>query len=86
MLELLPFAKLGAGGRGARRYQVLSRALRRRSADMRRPSTLRYCQRLLGSLAAHRASWNSQPSSFTVDLSIATLEKECAPSRRRWPR
>ena len=33
-------------------------------------------QRLLGWLAAHRAAWNSQPTSFTVNLSIATLEDE----------
>jgi hypothetical protein len=30
----------------------------------------------LGWLAAHRAAWNSQPTSFTVNLSIATLEDE----------
>jgi EAL domain-containing protein (putative c-di-GMP-specific phosphodiesterase class I) len=73
MLELLPFAKLRAGGQ-TRRYQVLSRA----STPQRDPAAFDalVLQRLLGWLAAHRASWNSQPTSFTVNLSIATLEDE----------
>jgi len=33
-------------------------------------------QRLMGWLASHRSAWNSQPTSFTVNLSIATLEDE----------
>ncbi len=73
MLELLPFAKLRAGGQ-TRRYQVLSRA----ATPQRDPAAFdaQVLQRLLGWLAAHRASWNSQPTSFTVNLSIATLEDE----------
>jgi EAL domain-containing protein (putative c-di-GMP-specific phosphodiesterase class I) len=73
MLELLPFAKLRAGGQ-TRRYQVLSRS----STAQRDPAAFDalVLQRLLGWLAAHRASWNSQPTSFTVNLSIATLEDE----------
>jgi EAL domain-containing protein (putative c-di-GMP-specific phosphodiesterase class I) len=73
MLELLPFAKLRAGGQ-TRRYQVLSRS----SMSQRDPAAFDalVLQRLLGWLAAHRASWNSQPTSFTVNLSIATLEDE----------
>ena len=73
MLELLPFAKLRAGGQ-TRRYQVLSRS----STPQRDPAAFDtlVLQRLLGWLAAHRASWNSQPTSFTVNLSIATLEDE----------
>src|SRR5580704_1654290 len=73
MLELLPFAKLRAGGQ-TRRYQVLSRS----SSSQRDPAAFDalVLQRLLGWLAAHRASWNSQPTSFTVNLSIATLEDE----------
>ena len=73
MLELLPFAKLRAGGQ-TRRYQVLSRS----STSQRDPAAFDalVLQRLLGWLAAHRASWNSQPTSFTVNLSIATLEDE----------
>jgi EAL domain-containing protein (putative c-di-GMP-specific phosphodiesterase class I) len=73
MLELLPFAKLRAGGQ-TRRYQLLSRS----STSQRDPAAFDalVLQRLLGWLAAHRASWNSQPTSFTVNLSIATLEDE----------
>ncbi len=73
LLELLPFAKLRAGGQ-TRRYQVLSRS----STLQRDPAAFDalVLQRLLGWLAAHRASWNSQPTSFTVNLSIATLEDE----------
>jgi EAL domain-containing protein (putative c-di-GMP-specific phosphodiesterase class I) len=73
MLELLPFAKLRAGGQ-TRRFQVLSRA----SKQQRDPAAFDalVLQRLLGWLSAHRAAWNSQPTSFTVNLSIATLEDE----------
>lgn len=73
MLELLPFAKLRAGGQ-TRRFQVLSRT----SSQQRDPAAFDalVLQRLLGWLAAHRGSWNSQPTSFTVNLSIATLEDE----------
>ncbi len=73
MLELLPYAKLRAGGQ-TRRFQVLARA----SAGHRDPAALDalVLQRLLGWLAAHRPAWSSQPTSFTVNLSIATLEDE----------
>jgi EAL domain-containing protein (putative c-di-GMP-specific phosphodiesterase class I) len=73
VLELLPFAKLRAGGQ-TRRFQVLARS----SGAQRDPAAFDalVLQRLLGWLAAHRASWNSQPTSFTVNLSIATLEDE----------
>ena len=73
VLELLPFAKLRAGGQ-TRRFQVLARS----ANPQRDPAAFDalVLQRLLGWLAAHRASWNSQPTSFTVNLSIATLEDE----------
>jgi EAL domain-containing protein (putative c-di-GMP-specific phosphodiesterase class I) len=73
LLELLPFAKLRAGGQ-TRRFQVLARS----STPQRDPAAFDalVLQRLLGWLAAHRATWNSQPTSFTVNLSIATLEDE----------
>jgi EAL domain-containing protein (putative c-di-GMP-specific phosphodiesterase class I) len=73
LLELLPFAKLRAGGQ-TRRFQVLARS----AAAQRDPAGFDalVLQRLLGWLAAHRAAWNSQPTSFTVNLSIATLEDE----------
>jgi EAL domain-containing protein (putative c-di-GMP-specific phosphodiesterase class I) len=77
-LELLPFAKLRAGGQ-TRRFQLLAK-----SASVQRDpaafDTL-VLQRLLGWLAAHRAAWNSQPTSFTVNLSIATLEDERFPQK-----
>ena len=73
MLELLPFIKLRAGGQ-TRRFQVTART----SSQQRDPAAFDalVLQRLLGWLAAHRAAWNSQPTSFTVNLSIATLEDE----------
>jgi EAL domain-containing protein (putative c-di-GMP-specific phosphodiesterase class I) len=33
-------------------------------------------QRLMGWLASHRSAWNSQPTGFTLNLSIATLEDD----------
>jgi EAL domain-containing protein (putative c-di-GMP-specific phosphodiesterase class I) len=73
VIELLPFVKLRAGGQ-TRRFQVLSRS----STPQRDPAAVdaAVLQRLLGWLAAHRSSWNSQPTGFTVNLSIATLEDE----------
>jgi EAL domain-containing protein (putative c-di-GMP-specific phosphodiesterase class I) len=72
-LEVLPFVKLRAGGQ-TRRYQVLSRP----SPAQRDPAAhdALVLQRLLGWLAAHRAAWNSQPTGFAINLSIATLEDE----------
>jgi EAL domain-containing protein (putative c-di-GMP-specific phosphodiesterase class I) len=73
LLEVLPFAKLRAGGQ-TRRFQVIART----SAGPRDPAAFDalILQRLMAWLAAHRAAWNSQPTSFTVNLSISTLEDE----------
>lgn len=73
LLEVLPFAKLRAGGQ-TRRFQVLART----SSAPRDPAAYDalVLQRLLAWLAAHRAAWNSQPTGFTVNLSITTLEDE----------
>jgi EAL domain-containing protein (putative c-di-GMP-specific phosphodiesterase class I) len=73
LLELLPFAKLRAGGQ-TRRFQLQART----TQPQRDPAVLDalVLQRLLGWLAQHRAIWNAQPTSFTVNLSIATLEDE----------
>jgi EAL domain-containing protein (putative c-di-GMP-specific phosphodiesterase class I) len=78
LLELLPYAKLRAGGQ-TRRFQLLART----SAPQRDPAAqdALVLQRLLGWLAAHRGSWNSHPTSFTVNLSIATLEDERFPQK-----
>ena len=75
ILEVLPFVKLRAGGQ-TRRFQVVARNSPREV--QRDPAALDalILQRLLGWLAAHRTVWNSQPTSFTVNLSIATLEDE----------
>jgi EAL domain-containing protein (putative c-di-GMP-specific phosphodiesterase class I) len=72
-LEVLPFGKLRAGGQ-TRRFQVLARA----AGNIRDPAAQDnlVLQRLMGWLAAHRSAWNSQPTGFTVNLSIATLEDE----------
>jgi len=75
ILEVLPFAKLRPGGQ-MRRFQVVARTSPREV--QRAPAALDalILQRLLGWLAAYRTAWNSQPTSFTVNLSIATLEDE----------
>jgi len=72
-LDLIPFAKLRAGGQ-TRRFQVQPRA----SAPQRDSAALdeQTLQQLLAWLAANRALWNGVPTSFTVNLSIATLEDE----------
>jgi EAL domain-containing protein (putative c-di-GMP-specific phosphodiesterase class I) len=72
-LEVLPYAKLRAGGQ-TRRFQVLARV----AGSIRDPAAqdALVLQRLMGWLAAHRSAWNSQPTGFTLNLSIATLEDE----------
>ncbi len=73
LLEILPYAKLRSGGQ-SRRFQVLAR----KSPAPRDPAAhdAMVLQRLMSWLAAHRGAWNSQPTTFTVNLSIATLEDE----------
>jgi EAL domain-containing protein (putative c-di-GMP-specific phosphodiesterase class I) len=72
-LDLVPFAKLRAGGQ-TRRFQVQPRA----SASQRDPAALdeQTVQELLAWLGANRTLWNGVPTSFTVNLSITTLEDE----------
>ena len=72
-LEMLPFVKLRAGGR-TRRFEVLPSTAR----ELRDPAVLESLamQRLLGWLGAHRAAWTVEPASFTLSLSIATLEDD----------
>lgn len=73
LLEVVPFAKLRAGGQ-LRRFQILARM----SQPLRDPAAqdALVLQRLISWLATHRTMWNSQPTGFTVNLSIATLEDE----------
>jgi EAL domain-containing protein (putative c-di-GMP-specific phosphodiesterase class I) len=69
----MPYAKLRAGGQ-TRRFQVHARS----SAPPRDPAAhdALVIQQLLAWLAAHRTAWNSQPTGFTVNLSVTTLEDE----------
>jgi EAL domain-containing protein (putative c-di-GMP-specific phosphodiesterase class I) len=73
LLEILPYAKLRPGGQ-TRRFQVLARM----AAPLRDPAVqdALVLQRLMSWLASHRSVWNTQPTGFTVSLSIATLEDE----------
>ena len=73
LLEILPYAKLRPGGQ-TRRFQVLARM----AAPPRDPAVqdALVLQRLMSWLASHRSAWNTQPTGFTVSLSIATLEDE----------
>jgi EAL domain-containing protein (putative c-di-GMP-specific phosphodiesterase class I) len=73
-LEMLPFVKLRSGGR-MRRFEVLPSGSAR---ELRDPAVLDSLamQRLLVWLGGHRAAWTAEPASFTLNLSIATLEDE----------
>ena len=73
-LEMLPFVKLRPGGR-TRRFEVLPTGTAR---ELRDPAVLDSLavQRLLAWLATHRAAWTVEPASFTMSLSIATLEDD----------
>jgi EAL domain-containing protein (putative c-di-GMP-specific phosphodiesterase class I) len=71
---MLPFVKLRSGGR-TRRFEVLPAGAAR---ELRDPAVLDSLamQRLLAWLGAHRAAWTAEPTSFTLNVSIATLEDE----------
>lgn len=73
-LEVLPFVKLRAGGR-MRRFEVLPRGTARQNRD---PAALDLMavERLLSWLSAHRAAWTQEPTCFTLNLSIVTLEDD----------
>jgi EAL domain-containing protein (putative c-di-GMP-specific phosphodiesterase class I) len=73
LIEVVPFAKLRAGGQ-TRRFQILARMLPAARDPAAQDALV--LQRLLNWLATHRAAWNAQPTGFTVNLSIATLEDE----------
>ncbi|HEX8757277.1 MAG TPA: EAL domain-containing protein [Steroidobacteraceae bacterium] len=72
-LEMLPFVKLRSGGR-TRRFEVLPSTAR----ELRDPAVLDCLamQRLFSWLGTHRAAWTVEPASFTLNLSIATLEDD----------
>jgi EAL domain-containing protein (putative c-di-GMP-specific phosphodiesterase class I) len=73
-LEMLPFVKLRSGGR-TRRFEVLPSGSARELRDSAVLDALAM-QRLLAWLGTHRAAWTVEPASFTLNLSIATLEDE----------
>jgi EAL domain-containing protein (putative c-di-GMP-specific phosphodiesterase class I) len=78
ILEVQPFTKLRPGGR-TRRYEVQARTSHR---DPHRPPAALdsfALQELCSWLGAHRTAWNSEPTSFTLNLSITTLEDERFP-------
>ncbi len=76
ILEILPFSKLRAGGR-TRRFEVLPRV----SQPNRVPPGLDKIalQQLLAWMGSNRAAWSLEPTSFTLNLSIATLEDDRFP-------
>ena len=73
ILDVQPFSKLRAGGR-MRRYEVLPR-IPHRDAN-RAPAAMDglALQRLLGWLGSNRSAWSMEPTSFSLNLSISTLE------------
>ena len=73
-LEVLPFVKLRSGGR-MRRFEVLPRGTPRLTRDPAVLDTLA-AEALLGWMVAHRSDWTLEPTCFTLNLSIATLEDD----------
>jgi EAL domain-containing protein (putative c-di-GMP-specific phosphodiesterase class I) len=73
ILDVQPFSKLRAGGR-MRRFEVLPR-IPHRDAN-RAPAAMDglALQRLLGWLGSNRSAWSMEPTSFSLNLSISTLE------------
>jgi EAL domain-containing protein (putative c-di-GMP-specific phosphodiesterase class I) len=80
ILDVQPFSKLRPGGR-MRRYEVLPR-IAHRDAN-RAPAAMDglALQRLLSWLGANRSAWNLEPTSFSLNLSISTLEDERFPQQ-----
>jgi EAL domain-containing protein (putative c-di-GMP-specific phosphodiesterase class I) len=80
ILDVQPFSKLRAGGR-MRRYEVLPR-VPHRDAN-RAPAAMDglALQRLLSWLGSNRSAWNLEPTSFSLNLSISTLEDERFPQQ-----
>jgi len=76
ILEMLPFSKLRAGGR-TRRFEVLPRATQPNRVP---PGFDKIAlQQLLVWMGSNRAAWSLEPTSFTLNLSIATLEDDRFP-------
>lgn len=73
-LDMLPFVKLRSGGR-TRRFEVVPTGSAR---ELRDPAVLDSLatQRLMAWLSTHRAAWTVEPTSFTLNVSVATLEDD----------
>jgi EAL domain-containing protein (putative c-di-GMP-specific phosphodiesterase class I) len=74
ILEVLQFGKLRAGGQ-SRRFQVQARTSQQ-SRYLPAAMDALILERLVSWLAANRSGWSTTPTSFTLNLSIATLEDE----------
>jgi EAL domain-containing protein (putative c-di-GMP-specific phosphodiesterase class I) len=76
ILEVLPFSKLRAGGR-TRRFEVLPRSTQPNRVP---PGFDKIAlQQLLAWMGSNRAAWSLEPTSFTLNLSISTLEDDRFP-------
>lgn len=73
ILDIQAFSKLRTGGR-ARRYEVLPRMPHRDANRGPAATDGLALQRLLSWLGANRAAWSLEPTSFSLNLSISTLE------------
>jgi EAL domain-containing protein (putative c-di-GMP-specific phosphodiesterase class I) len=72
VLELLPFVNLRQGARG-RRFEVLPRSGSGEAGEGLDSSAV---QELISWLGTHRGLWSLEPTSFTINLSVATLEDD----------
>ena len=75
ILDIQPFSKLRAGGR-MRRYEVLPRIPHRDTNRAPAVTDGLALQRLLGWLGSNRSAWNLEPTSFSLNLSISSIEDE----------
>lgn len=76
ILEVLPYSKLRAGGR-TRRFEVLPRSTQPNRVP---PGFDKIAlQQLLVWMGSNRAAWSLEPTSFTINLSISTLEDDRFP-------
>jgi EAL domain-containing protein (putative c-di-GMP-specific phosphodiesterase class I) len=80
ILDVQPFSKLRAGGR-MRRYEVLPRIAHRDANRAAAATDGLALQRLLSWLGSNRSAWNLEPTSFSLNLSISTLEDERFPQQ-----
>jgi EAL domain-containing protein (putative c-di-GMP-specific phosphodiesterase class I) len=78
LLEVQQYAKLRAGGR-SRRFELQVRTPNRDSSRDSAALDAHALQRLLSWLSVNRGAWNLEPTSFTLNLSITTLEDDRFP-------